>query len=305
MKRKKSDFGVYFKRHYILYLMLILPILYYIIFCYGPMSGILMAFQRYNLKKGIFGSEWVGFDVFEKIFKNSMFWKSLRNTIVLNILHLFLGFPAPIILAIFLNEIRHARFKKTLQTILYLPHFLSWVIIGGMAIQILATNGGLVNQLLDKVGLPKIPFLTTEVSWMFSYVGINIWQGIGWGAIIYLAAIAGIDQEQYEAARVDGCSRFKMTYMITVPNIAPTVVLMLILRMGGMVNSGLEGPMMLRNAMVNDVATVISIYTYDVGMKSLQYSQATAIGLFQSVVNFILLMVTNKISDKISGHAIW
>ncbi len=304
-KNNQKDFWKYVKKHYGLYLMLLLPITLYIIFQYIPMGGLVIAFQDYKLKKGLFGSEFVGFSVFEKVLSSTKFWRAFRNTIWLNLLNLVIGFPAPIILALFLNEIKNELFKKVTQTIMYLPHFISWVMIGGMAIQIFASENGLINVLLNAVGLPKIPFLSDTAAWTGTYVGISIWQSIGWGAIVYISAISGIDQEQYEAARVDGCSRFKMMYKITLPNIFPTIVIMLILNVGKLVSIGLEKPLMLGNSMVRSASEVLSTYSYTVGIEQGNFSVATAIGLFQSVINFILVVCANKISDKLSGEAIW
>lgn len=302
---KRNGFIKYLKRHYALYLMLFVPIVLYIIFHYIPMGGLAIAFQDYKLKKGIGGSEWVGLQVFRKVLASSKFWRAVRNTIWLNFLTLLIGFPAPILLALFLNELKNGMFKKVTQTIMYLPHFISWVMIGGMAVQIFATEGGIINVLLAYIGLNRISFLSNTTAWIGTYVGISVWQSIGWGAIVYISAIAGIDQEQYEAARVDGCSRFKMMYKITLPNIFPTVVIMLILNVGKLVSIGLEKPMMLGNSMVKSVSEVLSTYSYTVGIEQGDFSVATAIGLFQSIVNFVLVICANKISDKLSGEALW
>ncbi|MGI5894843.1 MAG: ABC transporter permease [Candidatus Merdivicinus sp.] len=301
----KNSLKEYLKKHYILYIMLLLPILYYIIFCYIPMGGLVIAFKDYTVRGGIWGSPWVGLEVFEKIFKSAKFWRAVKNTLVLNILSLIIGFPAPIILALMLNELRNGLFKKGIQTILYLPHFLSWVIIGGMATQLLATETGSINMVIKAMGLDPIPFLSNPTTWIGTYVGIGIWQSIGWGAIIYISAIAGIDQEQYEAARVDGCSRFKMTYKITLPNITTTIAIMLILRFGGLVSIGFEQPLMLTNAMVTSVSDVLSTYVYNVGLLQSKFSLATGIGLFQSIINFGMVLLANKLSNRISGESIW
>lgn len=305
MNKKSGSFWVYLKKHYVLYLMLLLPILFYLVFCYAPMGGIVIAFQDYKLKRGILGSEWVGLEVFERVLSSSKFWRAFWNTLRLNLLSLLVDFPAPILLALLLNELRNGKIKKSVQTILYLPHFVSWVVIGGMVVQIFASENGLINQLLKSIGLPSIPFLSDPVAWIGTYVGVSVWQSIGWGAIIYISAITGIDQEQYEAARVDGCNRFKMMYKITLPNIFPTIVIMLILKVGGMVSIGLDKPMMLSNPTVTSVAEVLSTYSYTVGMEQGQFNVATAIGLFQSVLNFILVIGANKISDRLGGESVW
>lgn len=304
IKRDGSTFK-YIKRHYALYLMLLLPVAYYIVFHYIPMGGLVIGFQDYSIKKGILGSEWVGLENFQKIFSMSKFWRAVRNTFSLNLLSLLFEFPAAILLALLLNEFRMGKIKKLVQTILYLPHFISWVIIGGIVLQVFATEGGLVNLFFASLGLPKIPFLTEELPWVGTYVGVSIWQSIGWSAIIYISAIAGIDQEQYEAAKVDGCSRFKMVYKITLPNIMPTIVIMLILKVGGMVNIGLEKAMMLENQLVTSVSQVLSTYSYAVGMEQGKFDIATAIGFFQSVTNFIFVVGANKLSRKLSDTSMW
>lgn len=218
-KRKGNDL----RKHYALYLMLLFPVLYYLVFCYLPMGGLVMAFQDYNVQKGLSGSEWVGFGVFRKVLRSAKFWRAFGNTLRLNLLCLVVGFPAPILLALLLNELRESFFRKTMQTILYLPHFISWVMIGGMAVLFFATEGGMVNTLLAHLGMGKIPFLTQPGLWIGTYVGISVWQSIGWGAIIYLSAMAGIDQEQYEAARMDGAGDFKILCRVVLPVSKPVL----------------------------------------------------------------------------------
>lgn len=305
LKGKKRGTLGYIKQHYPLYLMLLLPLFYFIIFHYIPMGGLVIAFKDFNLKKGIWDSTWCGIDNFARLYATSKFWKAFKNTIVLNVLSLLIGFPAPILLALLLNEVRSRRCKKIVQTIVYLPHFLSWVIIGGMAVQIFATNGGMINIIFQKLGLHAVPFLSEAGAWIGTYIGISVWQSIGWGAIIYISAISSVDQEQYEAARVDGCNRFKMMYKITLPNIMPTIIIMLILKIGGMVSIGFEQPYMLGNAMVKEVSEVLSTYSYEVGMMNGKFSLGTAIGLFQSVINFTLVMTSNWVCKKVTGEAIW
>ena len=246
-----------------------------------------------------------GFANFEKIFNIPEFTRALFNTIRLNFLNLLVCFPAPIILALLLNEIKGKHFKKITQTVLYLPHFLSWVIIGGLVSVLFATQAGLINQALVSIGLERIPWLGDGFWWIVMYVLVSLWQSIGYGAIVYLSAISGIDQEIYEAARVDGCSRFKMMYLITLPSIRPTIVIMLILKVGGMMSIGFEQPQMLKNQMVNDVGDVLSTFTYRYGIENAKYSISTAAGLFQSVINFVLVLSANAFSRKISDEGIW
>ena len=288
-----------------LYLLLIVPIAYYIVFHYVPMAGTLIAFKNYSIFKGIWASPWVGTENFKKLFAIVEFPRAIRNTIVLNVLNLLIGFPAPIILALMLNEITTGWFKKLTQTVLYLPHFLSWVVIGGLVAQLFATHDGLINQGLSALGIGNVPWLTDNTWWIVMYVGVSVWQSIGWGAIIYLSAITGIDQEIYEAARIDGCSRFKMMIYITLPSIRSTIVVMLILRIGGMMSIGFEQPQMLKNSMVNDVSDVISTFVYRYGLQNGKYAISTAAGLFQSVLNFILVLTANAVSNKISDEGIW
>lgn len=295
----------YVKNHYLLYVMLILPIAYYIVFHYYPMYGVTIAFKNFSIFKGVWNSPWVGFANFEKIFNIPEFTRALINTIRLNFLNLLVCFPAPIILALLLNEIKGKNFKKITQTVLYLPHFLSWVIIGGLVSVLFATQAGLINQALVAIGLERIPWLGDGFWWIVMYVVVSLWQSIGYGAIVYLSAISGIDQEIYEAARVDGCSRFKMMYLITLPSIRPTIVIMLILKVGGMMSIGFEQPQMLKNQMVNDVGDVLSTFTYRYGIENAKYSISTAAGLFQSVINFVLVLSANAFSRKISDEGIW
>lgn len=285
--------------------MLILPVAYYILFQYVPMYGLLIAFKDYNMFKGVWASDWVGLDVFREIFKTSNFWLSIRNTLVLNLLSLGLGFPAPIILALLLNELRNGVFKKGVQTILYLPHFISWVIIGGMMYQIFSTTSGMVNMAIKSLTGNTVPFLTDNGWWIFVYFIVSVWHDIGWGAIIYMSAITSIPADIYEAAKVDGCSRFRMMWKITLPNIMSTVMIMLILKIGSMASIGFEQPLSMMNDTVRDVADVISAYAYRIGIKSNRFNVATAITLFQSVINFFLVVGSNALSKKLTGEGIW
>ncbi|WP_223830027.1 ABC transporter permease [Paenibacillus arenilitoris] len=294
----------YLKKDFLLYLLLLLPLAYLAIFRYAPIYGVLMAFQDYNLFQGIGGSEWVGLDVFKFIFEQNSFYRALKNTLVLNLLDLAIGFPAPIILAILLNEIWHARFKKVAQSILYLPHFLSWVIIGGM-VYLLFSTGGLANSLLAGLGLSKIEFLSRKENWIVMYVLVGVWQSVGWGTIIYLAALVGINKELYEAADIDGASRLRKIWHITLPGIRPTIMILLILQIGRMVSIGFDRPYVLGNSLVSEYSDVISTYVYRIGIGAGDFSQATAVGLFQSVVGLVFLVAANYISKKIVGQGIW
>ena len=294
----------YMRRHWIFYAMLALPILYYYLFSYRAMPGVVIAFKNFNMFKGIWESPWVGLEYFERVAQSKTFWLSVRNMMTLNILGLVLGFPLPIILAMFLNEISRAAFKKTIQTVIYLPHFISWSVVGGMMYQIFASSG-LVNTIIKGLGGQAVPFLSSNGWWIFTYFIVGVWKSIGWNTIIYLSAMTGIDQEIYEAARVDGCSRFRMMTAITVPCIKDTVAIMLILAVGGLASIGFEQPFVMQNSTVMEVADVVSTFVYRVGLEQGKFSIGTAVGLAQSVINFALVLSANAISKRVSGNGIW
>lgn len=302
--KRKNNFLYYIKRDGLLYFLLLLPMAYILIFKYAPIYGLVMAFQDYNIFEGIRGSEWVGLDVFRFIFEQDSFYRALKNTLVLNVLDLIAGFPAPILLAILLNEVRQAKFKKMTQTVLYLPHFLSWVIIGGM-VYLMFSNGGMINNFLSSFGLERIEFLSRKIPWLITYIAVGVWQNIGWGTIIYLAAITGINRELYEASDIDGCSRLRKMWHITLPGIKSTINILLILQIGRMVSIGFDRPFVMGNSLVSDYSDVISTFVYRVGISSGDFSQATAVGLFQSVVGLILLLSANFVAKKLGEDGIW
>ena len=304
-KRGRLSHGIQeMRNHYWLYIMLVLPILFYFLFCYRPMNGILIAFRNYNIFKGIWGSEYVGLRFFKQVFSFSAFWLSVRNMLVLNVVGLVLGFPMPILLALFLNELRNRHFKKAVQTIMYLPHFISWVVVGGMMYQLFASSG-MVNTVFKFLGGTGIPFLSSNGWWIFTYFMVGLWKSVGWNTIIYLSAITGIDTAIYEAARVDGCSRFRMMFSITLPSILNTIMIMLILAIGGLASIGFEQPLVMQNSVVMEVSDVVSTYVYRVGIQQAKFSIGTAVGLAQSVINFILVIAANTISKRITGESIW
>lgn len=302
--KRKKNFLYYIKRDGLLYFLLLLPMAYILIFKYAPIYGLVMAFQDYNIFEGIGGSEWVGLDVFRFIFEQDSFYRALKNTLVLNVLDLIAGFPAPILLAILLNEVRQAKFKKMTQTVLYLPHFLSWVIIGGM-VYLMFSNGGMINNFLSSFGLERIEFLSRKIPWLITYIAVGVWQNIGWGTIIYLAAITGINRELYEASDIDGCSRLRKMWHITLPGMKSTINILLILQIGRMVSIGFDRPFVMGNSLVSDYSDVISTFVYRVGISSGDFSQATAVGLFQSVVGLILLLSANFVAKKLGEDGIW
>ncbi|RIX49422.1 sugar ABC transporter permease [Paenibacillus nanensis] len=269
------------------------------------MLGVAVAFKDYNVFRGIWESEWIGLEAFREIFQMDAFLYALRNTFLLNLLDLVIGFPIPIILALLLNELRVKWFKRSAQTLLYLPHFISWVVIGGMAVQLFATNSGSVNVFLNSIGIESIPFLSEKTHWVLTYVGTGIWRDAGWGTILYLAALTGINKELYEAAEVDGATRLRKMWHITLPGIKPTIVILLIINVGHMASIGFERPFLMGNPGVSDVAEVISTYVYTVGIQSARYTVATAIGLFQAVIGLIFLLTADFISRKVNDQGIW
>ncbi len=306
-KSKYRHIWASIKRDRRLYLMLLFPIIYYIMFHYVPMAGIRIAFQKYNLFKPEM-STWVGLDNFRFVFNMKDFGLAVSNTLLLNFLDLIVGFPVPIILAIMLSEIKSSAVKRTSQTLLYLPHFLSWVIIGGMVLEIFAPTTGLINSVLLRSGLisQNIPFLTEGHHWRFTYVLVGVWQSMGWGTILYLSAIAGINLELYEAAKIDGANKLQQIWHVTLPGIRSTIVVLLILRVGQMVNIGFDRPFVLGNTMVQNYCDVISTFVYRAGIKNAQFARATAIGLFQSVVGLVMITVANGITRRLSEDGgIW
>jgi putative aldouronate transport system permease protein len=288
-----------------LYLLMLVPLLVLFVFSYLPMVGLIIAFQDYNMFKGFFRSKWAGFAVFKEIFTMPGFWAALRNTFMLNGLNLLAGFPAPIILALLLNEVRNKGTKRTFQSTLYLPHFLSWAIIGSLAVELLADNTGLVNVFIKSQGGKIIPFLSEKWHWLFTYQGIGIWQNAGWGTIIYLSSLTAINPELYEAAEVDGAGRWRKIWNITLPGISSTMVVLLIIQVGKIVNIGFEQPYIIGNALVQDFAEVISTFVYRVGLLSARYNVGAAAGLFQSVVGLVFLLTANAVAKKLTDTGIW
>ena len=288
-----------------LYLMLVLPMIFFLVFRYVPMTNIVIAFKDYNIFRSPWDSPWVGMKWFRQAFQSRDFYFSLRNTLFLNVLDLIMGFPAPIILAILLNELSFKRFKKVTQTIVYLPHFLSWIIIAGIAVQLFAPSGGVVNIMLGRLGIGPVDFLMKKNLWIGTYIGLGVWKEMGWGTIIYLAAITGINPELYEAAEVDGAGRWRKIWNVTLPGIRPTIVVLLIMNMGRILGSEFDRPYAMVNPTVMQVGDVISTLVYRVGIRSSQFSLTAAIGLFQSVVCVLFLIAANAIAKKAGERGIW
>ena len=306
--QKKKPFGPYIRRYWQLYALLALPLLYLIVFKYAPMIYIQIAFKKYKLNMSVWEMPLAknnGFEYFIKAFGSKDFRLALKNTIKLNLLDLIIGFPAPIIFALILNELPFPKFKKTIQTIAYMPHFLSWVIISSLALQLFAPGDGLVNMVIEKVTGQSVPFLNEPNHWVGTYIGVGVWQSFGWNSIVYLAAIAGINQELYEAADVDGAGRFRKMWNITLPSIRPTIVVLLIMNLGNILGGGFDRPFAMSNNLVLRASEVIATYVYKTGIKGLQFSLTTAVGLFQSVVGVFFLLMANWLSRKLGERGIW
>ncbi|MFT4146724.1 MAG: ABC transporter permease subunit [Mobilitalea sp.] len=300
--------GNYLRRYWSLYLLLVLPLTYFLVFRYIPMMYIQIAFKKYSIIQDVWDMEWAanhGFEYLIKIFSNRDFLYALRNTIGLNLLDLLIGFPAPIILALLLNELAFKRFKRFTQTVVYMPHFLSWIIISGLALQLFAPTNGLVNMVLKLMGLEAIPFLNDPKHWIVTYILLGIWQSVGWNTIIYLAAITGINPELYEASSVDGASRWKKMWHITLPGLRPTIVVLIIMSLGRILGSEFDRPYALGNNLVKGVSNVLSTFVYTNGIRGLQFSLTAAAGLFQSVVCVIFLLIANSIARKAGERGIW
>ena len=292
------------KRNRALYIMIIPVLLFYILFHYKPMYGAIIAFMDYNPRLGIKGSVWVGFEHFIRFFQSPYFFRVLKNTVLLSVYGIIWGFPAPIILSLLLNEVRQMKFKKTLQTITYLPHFISLVVVTGI-IKDFTQSTGFINDIIVAFGGERTSLIQNPALYRTIYIVSDIWQEIGWGSIIYLSALSGIDQQLYEAASIDGADRFKKLINVTIPSIMPTIVIMLILRLGQILGSSYEKTILLYNEATYETADVIASYIYRVGILERNWSYSTAIGLFNSAVNLIFILAANKISKKFNDTSLW
>ncbi|MCT4544716.1 MAG: ABC transporter permease subunit [Vallitalea sp.] len=288
-----------------LYMMLIPFLLYYIFFLYRPLIGLQIAFKDYSLFKGMAESEWIGFDHFIEFFSGPYFFRLLKNTFLINLYGLVIGFPIPIILALMLNELKNLKLKKFVQTATYLPHFISAVVVAGIVTNLLAPGSGLFNVIIEKLGGEKIYFLTKPEYFRGIFTGMNIWKSSGYGAIVYLAALSGVDVNLYEAARIDGASKWKQLINVTIPAIMPTIIIMLILRLGAMLSVGFESIILLYQPSTYKTADVISSYVYRVGLTDSRYDFATAIGIFNSIVSLILIWLSNMFSRRFSETSLW
>jgi len=312
VQRTKSNRSYYLRlegRRFIqykdLFPLFILVIAYFIIFKYVPMYGVTLAFKKFNLRKGILASPWVGLKWFKQVFSTPSFWEVMRNTVTISLLRIAFGFPAPILLALLLNEVREGPFRKTVQTISYLPHFLSWIILAGLFTQLLSPSNGPINHIIKMFGGEPIYFLADNKWFRWVMVISDVWKGMGWGSIVYLATISGIDTELYEAAECDGATRAQKIFKITLPLMKPTIVILLIMNCGSLLNAGFDQIFNFYNNAVMETADIIDTYVYRTGIGEMKYSQSTAVGLFKNVIGFILVTGTNWVANRLGEGGIW
>ncbi len=303
--QKKKGFAYHMRRYWQLYALMVIPVLYYIIIRYIPMIGNIIAFRRYRAGSSILGDEWVGLYYIKQFIGDDNFWRAFRNTLLLNFKYLLISFPLTLIFALLLNEIKNMHWKKFVQTVSYLPHFISMVIIAGMVREILSTSGP-INALIKSLGGSPITFISLPQWFTTIFVVSGIWQGIGWGSIMYLAAISGISPELYEAAEIDGAGKFQQCLHVTIPGILPTVSTLLVLNIGQLCGSGaFEKVFLLYTPTTYETADIIATYVYRLGIGSSMFSYATAIGLFQGLINLVLLMSANVVSKRLTGSALY
>ncbi|NLN03714.1 MAG: sugar ABC transporter permease [Clostridiaceae bacterium] len=311
MTTRKKYQGVFYsladnmKKNYDLYLLSLPMFIYIVVFHYGPMYGVQIAFKVFIPVKGINGSPWVGFEHFIRFFKSYHFWTLLKNTLGISIYSLAVGFPCPIILALMLNEVRHKYFKKTIQMVTYAPHFISVVVLVGIMTTFLSPNTGVINQFIKKLGMEPIAFLEKPEWFKTLYVLSGVWQRVGWNSIIYMAALSSIDVQLHEAAIVDGSNKLQRIYYIDIPGIIPTAVILLILNMGNIMSVGFEKVFLMQNPLNLRASEVISTYVYKVGLMGGEFSFSAAVGLFNTVVNFALLIIVNRIAGRVGDARLW
>ena len=293
------------KKHWEIYLMLVLPVTYIIVFKYLPMAGIVMAFQQYSIRKGIMGSQWAGLKYIHQFLNAPLFWTLFRNTLVLSLYNLLAGFSIPIFLAIALNEVGNAKFKKVVQTITYAPYFISVVVMVGILVQVLHVHNGFVNRLFVILGQDPVNFMGMKECFRHVYVWSGVWQSAGYSAIIYIAALASVDPELIEASVIDGVNRFQKIWHIDLPAIAPTIIILLIMGIGQIMELGFEKVFLLQNPQNLDVSEIISTFVYKKGLREAQYSYAAAVGLFNSIINLILISLANLTARRLSEISLW
>jgi len=302
----KKPIAKYLRKYWQLYAMMVLPILYFIIFKYIPMFGNILAFRRYRPGLGPFGTEWVGFHYFKRFMRDPAFWRAFRNTLILSFANLLINFPIPIIFAILLNEVRNLKFKKLVQTVSYMPRFISTVVVIAILKEILSPSSGLLNNFLTSVfNIEPIYFMNEPEYFRLLYIITDTWQFTGWTAIIYLAAITGINPDLYEAAKIDGATRLQQIWYVTIPSILPTIMVMLILNIGRMLSLGFEKVLLMFTPSNSSVSDIIDTLVYRTGLANQNYSYATAIGLFSGIIGLILVSTSNKVSKKLTGDGIY
>lgn len=304
-RKRGASLGESIRKYKWAYIMIIPVIAFYAVFMYGPMLGIIIAFKDYAPSMGILRSPWVGLKHFESFFTDIYFMRLLKNTVLISLMDMVINFPGPIILALLFNEVQNKVFKKTIQTVSYFPHFISAVVLCGMIRSFLLTDGMITNILHIMTGMEKTALLQESKYFRFIYVLSSTWQNIGWDSIIYLAAIGGIDPQLYEACRIDGGGKFRCIRHITIPGLAPTIIVLLILRIGSILSVGYEKIILLYNPATYETADVISSYVYRKGLQEFNWSYSTAVGLFNSVINFAFLIISNTISRKVNGTSLW
>lgn len=296
------------RKYWPLYLLLIPVITWFLIFCYYPMYGIIIAFKDYSPRLGILGSHWAennGLQHFIWLFNTNGFTRALKNTVIISLLKIVFCFPIPIILSLFLNELRIPKLKKSIQTAIYLPFFISWVVIGGIVYDLLAVNGGIINNIRLLLGLDRVSYMTEAGNFYVILLLSEIWKGAGWGTVIYIAGISGVDPTFYEVAAIDGAGRFKCMWYITIPCISPIIITMFILQVGNILNAGFDSIFNLYNASVYSVADILDTYAYRIGISEGLVEPATALGLFKAAINFVLLLICNKVVALMTGHGLY
>ena len=304
-KKERWNLKQDFRKRWQLYLMLLLPVLYIIIFCYVPMGGIVIAFKDYSFRKGILGSDWVGLKYFKQFFGSPDIGMLLKNTLIISFYQLIVTFPAPIILALALHIIGNDRFKKFMQTVTYAPYFISTVVLVGIVLQCLHLNIGIVNTVIEFLGMDRVDFMGRVSYFRHIYVWSGVWQTTGFSAIIYIAALGNVDQSLVEASLIDGANRLQRLRIVELPALKPIITIQLIMAIGSIMGVGFDKIYLMQNTLNLPVSEIISTYVFKRGMKDLQYSFATAVGLFNSVVNFILLFAANKLSQKFGETSLW
>ena len=299
-QRLKTDF----QKNWLLYVMLLPVLIYLIIFCYAPMYGVIIAFKNFKPRLGILGSDWVGLKYFKEFVGSVFFGRTLKNTLMISGLNLLFGFSAPIIFAILLNEVVNMRFKKVVQTITYLPHFITTVVIASL-ILVFTNSDGFITQIVNSLTGHQGSLIADPHCFRAIYIISDIWQSFGWGSIVYLAAITGIDPQLYEAAIIDGANKLQRIWNIDIPTIMPTMVILLVMNFGSIMNVGYEKVFLMQNDLNMSASEIISTYTYKIGLQGAQYSYSTAIGLFNNIINFVMLVVVNRVARGLSGSSLW